>query len=147
MTTPTLHIAQLTEATPEMAADLEALMEHLTTAVRPHIDVERLEVIVSNPHSALFVARLEGEIVGSLTATHYTTPTSEKVWIEDVVVAPSARGRGAGRALVEEALCWRSKHHPQATIYLTSNPTRTAARNLYKALGFEEYSTGVFKLK
>ena len=32
-------------------------------------------------------------------------------------------------------------------IYLTSNPSRVSARNLYRSEGFEEYETGVFRIK
>jgi hypothetical protein len=30
-------------------------------------------------------------------------------------------------------------------VYLTSNPSRVAARRIYKSEGFEEYETGVFR--
>lgn len=33
----------------------------------------------------------------------------------------------------------------EGTITLTSNPSRTAARSLYRSEGFEEYNTGVFR--
>ena len=145
MTTPFCDIDILREATESSAAQLESLMAHLTTSQRPEIDVERLGKIVGDPHLALFVARREGEIVGSLTIVHYVAPVGEKLWIEDVVVAPSARGRGLGRRLVEAALEWGRAHYPAVKVYLTSNPSRTAARALYASLGFEEYNTGVFK--
>lgn len=139
-------IEQLREATVEAAAQLEALMPHLTDVERPMVDVERLGEIVRNPHSALFVARNgEGEIVGALTILHYTAPVTDKLWIEDVVVTPSVRGFGLGRRLVETAIEWGREKFPTATVYLTSNPSRTAARALYTSLGFEEYNTGVFK--
>ena len=32
------------------------------------------------------------------------------------------------------------------SLYLTSNPSRTAARALYRSEGFEEYQTGVFRI-
>lgn len=146
MTTNNPVIEPLCEATIEVAAQLEVLMPHLTAERRPVIDKERLRMIVENPHSALFVARLGGEIVGSLTVAHYTTPVTDKLWIEDVVVSPSARGLGLGRRLVEAAIEWGDAHFPTATIYLTSNPSRIAARKLYTSLGFEEYNTGVFRL-
>lgn len=146
MTTNYPDIEPLREATVEVAAQLEALMPHLTASQRPVVDVERLRMIVENSHSALFVAHCEGEVVGALTVAHYTTPVADRLWIEDVVVAPSARGLGLGRRLVEAAIEWGGAHFPTATIYLTSNPSRTAARALYTSLGFEEYNTGVFRL-
>jgi GNAT superfamily N-acetyltransferase len=146
MSTSHLYIEQLCDVTIHVAAQIEVLMSHLTAVQRPVVDVERLRMIVENPHSALFVAHCEGEIVGALTVAHYTTPVTDKLWIEDVVVAPSARGLGLGRKLVEAAIEWGRESFPTATIYLTSNPSRTAARALYASMGFEEYNTGVFRL-
>lgn len=139
-------LCELQEATAPMASQLDVLLGHLTTAPRPKMDQGRLEAIISNPHTRLFVALSQEEVVGSLTITHYSIPTGEKLWIEDVVVSPSARGLGVGRGLVEAAIEWGHANHPTATTYLTSNPSREAARNLYKSMGFEEYETGVFRL-
>jgi ribosomal protein S18 acetylase RimI-like enzyme len=145
MTTPGTIIYQLQEVTPEDATQLKALFGHLTDTPQAEPCEERLSAIVESPHAALFVARHEGVIVGSLTIAHLSLPTSEKLWIEDVVVSPAARGQGLGRRLVMAAQEWGRNHYPSAVIYLTSNPSRTAARALYRSLGFEEYNTGVFK--
>lgn len=142
-THPTIH--QLQEVTPEVAAQLKVLFGHLTDTPQAEPCEERLRAIVESPHAALFVALSEGEIVGALTIVHLSLPTSEKLWIEDVVVNPAARGAGLGRKLVVAAKEWGLEHYPSAVIYLTSNPSRTAARALYRSLGFEEYNTGVFK--
>lgn len=138
---------ELREPKDEDARRLQELMNHLTTAPRPEIDTARLAAIVESPHTRLLVAEREGAIVGALTLTHYLTPVSEKVWIEDVVVDPSARGLGVGRAMVEAAVELARQNHPSATIILTSNPSRTTARQLYTSVGFEEYNTGVFRIK
>ncbi|MBQ1964874.1 MAG: GNAT family N-acetyltransferase [Tidjanibacter sp.] len=140
-------IKVLNDASEEVAARLDALMGHLTTSPRPRLTVERLRAIVASPHIRLFVAEQQGVIVGTLTAAHYTAPVGEKLWIEDVVVAPEARGCGIGRRLVAAAVEYGATHHPQATICLTSNPARTEARRLYTSLGFELYDTGFFRLK
>lgn len=140
-------IRELCRATNEEAAQLQEMMNHLTTSPRPRIDAQRLATILESPHATIFVAEVEGRMVGSLTAVHYLTPVSEKFWIEDVVVVPSVRGMGVGRALVLRAVEFCRNKHPQATLYLTSNPTRIAARQLYHSVGFEEYETGVFCLK
>lgn len=142
-THPTIH--RLQEVTPEVAAQLKVLFGHLTDTPQAEPCEERLRAIVESPRAALFVALSEGEIVGALTIVHLSLPTSEKLWIEDVVVSPAARGVGLGRKLVVAAQKWGVKHHPSAVIYLTSNHSRTAARALYRSLGFEEYNTGVFK--
>ena len=59
----------------------------------------------------LFVAELDGQIVGSLTLATYRIPTGLKAIIEDVVVESEARGLGIGESLsaaaIEEAQAWR----------------------------------------
>lgn len=139
-------IKLLEVADPEVARELDELMEHLAPAPRPRLTRERLERIISSPYATLIVAEQEGRIVGSLTLQRYTTPVTDKFWIEDVVTLPEVRGRGVGRALLREAIRMARQITPEATIYLTSNPHRTAARELYRSEGFEQYETGVFRL-
>ena len=50
------------------------------------------------------------------------------------------------KALVKAAVSHVKQSGRPCRIYLTSNPSRTAARNLYRSEGFEEYDTGVFRL-
>lgn len=141
------EIVRLTEATEDVARQLDALFCHLTSAPRPELTAERLQTIVAQPDAALFVAIAEGQVVGSLTICHNLLPVGEKWWIEDVVTLPAVRGKGVGRALVERAVAYAAEVAMGVPIYLTSNPARTAARELYRSVGFEEYQTGVFRLK
>lgn len=147
MSSPNFVIRELREATPEVAEGLQELMNHLVDSPRPTLSAERLRAMVESPCARIFVAEMGGEIVGSLTTIHYLTPVSEKLWIEDVVVGPAARGMGVGRELVLRAVRYGREHFPEASICLTSNPSRKAARQLYVSVGFEEYNTGVFRLK
>lgn len=141
------EIVRLTEATEDVARQLDALFCHLTSAPRLELTAERLQTIVAQPDAALFVAIAEGQVVGALTICHNLLPVGEKWWIEDVVTLPAVRGNGVGRALVERAVAYAAEVAPGVPIYLTSNPARTAARELYRSVGFEEYQTGVFRLK
>ena len=140
----TLHIRRLHTAEDNIAEELNNLMGFLTDAPRPTLNKERLERIVGSDQTALFVAERGGEIVGSLTLVHYLTPVVDKFWIEDVVCAPRVRGKGIGRALVRHAIEFAHQINPNATIALTSNPQRVAARGLYRSEGFEIYETDVF---
>lgn len=141
------EILRLTQATEVVARQLDALFCHLTSAPRPKLTAERLQAIVAQPTTALFVAIAEGHVVGSLAICHNLLPVGQKWWIEDVVTHPAVRGNGVGRALVERAVAYAAEVAPGVPIYLTSNPARTAARELYRSVGFEEYQTGVFRLK
>lgn len=136
----------LTSASEQAASQLNELLLSLDATPRPPLSAERLAEVVANPNATLFVAQSEGVIVGSLTLLYYQTPLNDKCWIEDVITSLAHRGRGIGRALVEAAIAYAHAHHPSATLWLTSNPSRTAARNLYHSVGFEEYNTGVFRL-
>lgn len=116
------------------------------SAVSP--DSERLNFLVDHPDFTLFVATDEGNrIVGMLTLTCCHTLACSKYWIEDVVVDEVCRGKGVGRALVKAAVQHTKKREEKSAIYLTSNPSRVSARALYRSEGFEEYNTGVFRLK
>ncbi|MBO5805403.1 MAG: GNAT family N-acetyltransferase [Tidjanibacter sp.] len=142
----TFDIKILTSASEQAASELNELLLSLDPTPRPPLTAERLAEVVAAPNTTLFVAQSEGVIVGSLTLLYYQSPLNNKYWIEDVVTSPTQRGRGIGRALVEAAITHARTHHPSATLMLTSNPSRTAARNLYRSVGFEEYNTGVFRL-
>ena len=95
--------------------------------------------------SVLFVAEVDGEIVGSLTLALFRIPTGLRAWIEDVVVDGSARGRGVGEALNRAAID-RASDAGATTVDLTSRPSREAANRLYQRLGFEERATNVYRL-
>lgn len=146
MSNAAITIKILEEADQKVARELNELMEHLTSGPRPTLTPERLGRILSSPQTTLFVAEQEGTIVGSLTLLGYTTPVCDKFWIEDVVTVPHVRGRGVGRKLLREAIRRARQLDPEATICLTSNPQRIAARELYRSEGFEQYQTGVFRL-
>jgi len=92
----------------------------------------------------VFVARVDGEIVGSLTLVFYRIATGLKAWIEDVVVDESARGHGVGEALHMAALDEARRHGAKA-VSLTSRPSREAANRLYQRIGFSSRETNVYR--
>ena len=99
-------VEEVTEATPEVVAALRALVPELSSSA-PELSDEAVAEIVSSPATVLLVARTGTTILGSLTLVVFTAPTGPRAWIEDVVVAGGARGRGIGAALVHEALARR----------------------------------------
>ncbi|MDA0370988.1 MAG: GNAT family N-acetyltransferase [Actinomycetota bacterium] len=104
----------------------------------------QLEALVASEASSLFVARVEGVIVGSLTLATFRIPTGVRAWIEDVVVDESARGHGVGEALNRAALD-RARAEGAITVELTSRPSREAANRLYQRLGFVARDTNVYR--
>lgn len=102
------------------------------------------ELIVTN-NSHLFIAEYESKICGMLTLAHYIAPTGRKLWIEDVVVDTSVRGKSIGRTLLQYAI--EKSGEIGGTLMLTSKPARVAANALYRSSGFEQKETNVYKMK
>lgn len=137
----------LREISEEQFARVGVLLQTLN-AEAPPLDIIRLREILVNDSFNLFIAEDEnGLITGMLTLTNCHTLAGSKYWIEDVVVDPAHRGKGIGRALVRAAVNYVKENEPFPAIYLTSNPSRVTARSLYMSEGFEEYDTGVFRIK
>lgn len=110
----------------------------------PAPDGAALQRIVDHDATTLFLAHLDGRIVGSLTLAVFPIPTGVRAWIEDVVVDEGVRGHGVGEALNRAAL-ERARSLGAITVDLTSRPSREAANRLYKRLGFVERDTNVYR--
>ena len=132
-----------TEVTDDLVAAFERLIPQLSSSSPPP-DRDALQDIVGNPSSVLFVARLDGRVVGALTLALYRIPTGLKAWIEDVVVDEAARGHGLGEALNRAALEEAGRRGAK-DVSLTSRPSREAANRLYQRLGFVARSTNVYR--
>jgi ribosomal protein S18 acetylase RimI-like enzyme len=138
---PDIEIA--TGVDDELVAAFDRLIPQLSSS-NPPPGRAGLEAIVGNPCCVLFVARLGGEIVGSLTLVLYRIPTQLKAWIEDVVVDSAATRRGIGEALNRAALD-EARRRGAKDVSLTSRPSREAANRLYQRLGFEQRDTNVYR--
>ena len=129
--------------TDELVDAFDALIPQLSSSSPPP-GRSGLEAIVATADTALFVARVDGRIVGSLTLAFYRIPTGLKAWIEDVVVDDAARGHGVGEALNRAALD-EARRRGAKDVSLTSRPSREAANRLYQRLGFEPRSTNLYR--
>ena len=97
-------VSEATEVTAELVEAFERLVPQLSSSSPPPGHAELVE-IVGSAASILLVARDRGgTIVGSLTLAVFRVPTGLRAWIEDVVVDESARGAGAGEALVQRGV-------------------------------------------
>jgi ribosomal protein S18 acetylase RimI-like enzyme len=138
---PAIEIA--TAVTPELVTAMHDLLPQLSSAA-PLLTEEQLGAIIDSPATVLFVARVHGRIVGSLTLVLFRLPTGMRAWIEDVVVDRSARGHGVGEALNRAAI--EAAHdHGARTVDLTSRPSREAANRLYQRLGFKARESTVYR--
>ncbi len=136
-------VERATEVTPELISAFELLIPQLSSSNPPPQSSE-LQEIVSSDSSVLFIARVDGKIVGSLTLATFRIPTGLRAWIEDVVVDSSARGHGVGEALNQAALA-EARARGAVTVDLTSRPSREAANRLYQKLGFVQRETNVYR--
>ena len=139
-----IKIERITSADSLTAEAISLLLKQLSS--QEFIFTEReLADLVTDPSSTLFLLFAEGKIAGMLTLGTYLSPTGRKAWIEDVVVDSVYRGKGYGKMLVEHAIEYARTLSP-CTLMLTSNPARIAANELYRASGFEQKITNVYKM-
>lgn len=139
-----MTVSEALEVTDELVEAFALLIPQLSSSSAP-TSRDELDAIVTSEASVLFLARdAGGRIVGSLTLVVFRIPTGVRAWIEDVVVDGSARGAGAGEALVAAAI-ERAGAVGSRTVDLTSRPSREAANRLYVRLGFESRTTNVYR--
>lgn len=126
-------IEELTEASETAAEQIAALLPQLTER-QQGIDVDRLSRVLATP-GALYVARLDGVIVGMVQRVDVHHVVRMKSWIEDFVVDEAVRGMGIATDLLIAAVAGA----PQGTlsINLTSKSDRSDSHRLYAKLGFE----------
>lgn len=142
-----MPVVLVREYSEEIASAMSVLVPQLSqSAVVPtREDVQRF---IQQDGVYLFVFRHadSAEIVGMLTLATFEIPTGLRAWIEDVVVLETARGQGAGAALVQAALEYAGELGAR-TVDLTSRPSREAANRLYVRCGFELRQTNVYRAK
>ncbi|MEW2313315.1 GNAT family N-acetyltransferase [Streptomyces sp. NPDC006864] len=138
-----VEIQQVSEVTDEIVAAFARLVPQLSRSAEP-VTVETIRNVVGCSANTLFLARLDGRVVGTLTLVVFPIPTGVRAWIEDVVVDAEARGQQAGAALTRAAMD-RAAELGARTVDLTSRASREAANRLYRKLGFEERDSNLLR--
>jgi ribosomal protein S18 acetylase RimI-like enzyme len=162
----TIEVAR--EVTKQLVTAVANLIPQLSASSGPPSAAELAE-IVESPGATLFVARLgapdgadgnadpdgpaerpeagdPAPIVGMLTFITYRIPTGVHGVVEDVVVDSSARGAGAGEALLQAALD-AAREAGVRNVDLTSRSSRAAANRLYVRMGFAARETNVYRYR
>lgn len=140
-------IFELKKIDANVVAAFELLIPQLTQ-YQPPPSAERLRAMAASETTFLFLARHpdpDGPIVGTATLGLFETPTGVHAWIEDVVVAQSARRLGIGQALTQ-ACVDKARALGMKEVHLTSRPARAAANQLYQEMGFIRRETNVYRL-
>ena len=89
---------------------------------------------ILQPGGAIFMAEVDGEFVGTCALMKCPDGSYE---LAKMAVAPSAQGRGVGRALGEAAIT-RARSLGAPRVELLSNTILEPALALYRSLGFVE---------
>jgi len=106
------------------------------------------DLIDADPGERLFVAEVQGRVVGTIQITFCQTIVHRgrlRATLESVHVAPDMRGRGFGAQMVAHAI-EVAKAQGAGILQLTSNKLRTDAHRFYERLGFTRSHEG-FKLE
>jgi len=140
-----VDVEVLSEVTSEVVEAFGRLIPQLSSLAKP-LDAAALSAIVATPASTVLIARVDGDLVGTLTLVTFPIPTGVRAWIEDVVTEESARGKGVATALIDEAIRL-AKQASARTIDLSSRPARAAAGVLYERMGFEQRETRMYRYK
>jgi len=138
-----VDIEVVRSATEELVRAFGRLLPQLSGSAEP-VTAGSLREIVDWPGTRLLVARVDGEIAGTLTLVTFPILTGLRAWIEDVVVDEAARGRGVGEALTREAVRL-ARASGATTVDLTSRPSRVAANRLYVKLGFQLRESNLYR--
>ncbi len=86
---------------------------------------------LTNPAAAVFVARRKGEDVGLIASAPY----GDWAGLYSMWVAPAARGKGVGDALVAAVIHWTTAQG-QTRLVLDVGETNQSAIKLYTRMGF-----------
>ena len=141
-----MAIEELFSISDEQVRELLALMNELNSEI--YVDATMLRRVAASASSHLFVMKNEGgRIIGTATLCVFDSPTGKKAHVEDVVVLSTYRGQGFGRVLMEHLIDFARKELVNVDIQLTSRPYRVAANEMYKAMGFKQKETNVYKME
>lgn len=104
--------------------------------------------IARSPNDSLYVAELDGDVVGTFQTTLITSLLgrgASSLKVEAVHTRPDMRGKGIGAAMMRFAVD-RANEAGASSVQLISNKARAAAHRFYARLGFEQSHAG-FKMK
>jgi GNAT superfamily N-acetyltransferase len=116
-----VEVQAVHQVTDELVEAAGRLLSQLSSSAAP-LDANDLTRLIEHQATILFLARVEGVIVGMLTLVTVPLPSGLRARIEDVVVDQDARGQGAGTALTMAAID-QAQEQGARSIDLTSRPS------------------------
>jgi ribosomal protein S18 acetylase RimI-like enzyme len=138
-----VQVEVLYSVTDEVVEAFGRLLPQLSSSAKP-LDAPALAAVADSPAVTVLVARVDGKIIGTLSLAVFQIPTGVRAWIEDVVVDQAHGRKGAGTALVREALRLAEKAGAR-NVDLTSRPSRETAGRIYERVGFEQRDSRLYR--
>ena len=138
-----MNVMEVTEFDDGIGDAMRQLLPQLSQSADPPSN-EFARSIVDSDASRLLVAREDDQILGMLTLVIFPIPSGVRAWIEDVVVDDAGRGKGIGEKLNRLAIDIAESEGAR-TVDLTSRPSRVAANELYKKIGFMPRETNIYR--
>jgi ribosomal protein S18 acetylase RimI-like enzyme len=138
-----VQVEVLDSVTDEVVDAFNRLLPQLSSSAKA-LDASTLAQLAHSPAVTVLLARLDGKIIGMLSLAMFQIPTGRRAWIEDVVVDEAFGRRGAGTALVLEALRLAEKAGAR-TVDLTSRPSREGAGRMYERVGFQQRDSRLYR--
>ena len=144
-----LELMQIRHAAPKDFADILALNEASVQFLSP-LSLERLTtlhaqaayhrvVATSDGVQAFLLALREGADYDSMNYRWFSARLTVFLYIDRVVVAPSAQGRGYGKRLYEDIIAYAEQNAiSPITCEFDIEPLNTASQRLHEAFGFTE---------
>jgi GNAT superfamily N-acetyltransferase len=132
-----MHGASVQKRTPEQIA----------AEAQDPVYLKAFEAVSANPYNTLFVAELEGRVVGTYQITILPGMAERgriRAKIESVHVASERRGRGIGAIMMRHAIAFAAEKGV-GLVELTSHKARPEAHRFYNGLGFVQSHEG-FKM-
>lgn len=145
---------RFTSATLDDIPALCALLSQLFTQeaeFKPDEAAQRrgLNAIIEHPEVGVILVAREGPDIVAMVNLLFTVSTAlgERVaLLEDMVVAPGARGQGTGSALLTHAIAWAQDQGVRRITLLTDGDNH-AAQRFYAQHGFEASTMVPMRLK
>jgi ribosomal protein S18 acetylase RimI-like enzyme len=118
-----------------LAAGEENVLHRVAPGVFDNpLDSQRVSEFLSDPRHHIAVAVDDDEVVGMATAVHYVHPDKQpELWINEIGIAPSHRGRGLGKRLLTTLFARGMKYGCRSAWVLTDSKN-AAAKGLYASL-------------
>jgi len=143
---PSIRRATVDDA-PAIVAIWEAIAaeKRYSAVTRPFtVEEERTYIASLSPREAIFLAEVDGRVVGFQTLARWAsyTPSFDHVGEIGTFVLPGHRGRGIGKALAQATLSFaREQGYEKLVIYVRRSNARALA--FYRGLGFTQ--VGIFR--